>query len=56
MNLLRVAALLRELADVLEQPEHVKPKRRPVGPAPAPASPEAIVKVQRKLRRMGIAS
>jgi hypothetical protein len=57
VNIRRVAALLRELADVLEQPDpQARPKRRPIGPAPVPVSPEAIIKVQRKLRRLGIAS
>lgn len=60
MNVRRVAALLRELADAIEQddPAAKKPTRKrptakaePEGPPP---SPEAVARVRRALRRKGI--
>ena len=55
MNVRRVAALLRELADELEKPEPAKPRRRPLALVQGPAAkPEVLAKVQRGLRRAGI--
>jgi hypothetical protein len=61
MNARRVAALLRELADALEQDDPaVKPRtrRRPlVEPTDAPAvSPETMDRVRRRLRKSGVAA
>lgn len=58
MNVRRVAALLRELAEALEQEEPVKPRKRPlVEPKnPPPVSPETMERVQRKLRKAGVAA
>lgn len=56
MNTRRVAALLRELADAIDEPAPVvapKPKRRPVAMVlPPPPSPEMLSKVQRAVRRL----
>lgn len=56
VNVRRIAALLRELAEALEQQdEQPKPKRRPLASVPAPtARPEVVAKVRRNLRRAGI--
>jgi hypothetical protein len=59
MNARRVAALLRELADAIEQPvEQPKPKRRPRA-AGAPElsvvpSDAMTLRVGRTLRRLGV--
>jgi hypothetical protein len=58
MNVRRVAALLRELADAIEQDDPAtKPKqrKRPLVSVAAPkARPEVVEKVRRALRRKGI--
>ena len=56
VNVRRVAALLRELAEALEQEQPTKPRRRqPVEPTNAP-KPDAVAKVRRALRRQGVAA
>ena len=57
MNVRRVAALLRELADALEHEEPAKPRRRPlVEPVNPPVvSAETADRVRRNLRKAGIA-
>lgn len=58
MNVRRVAALLRELADAIEQDDPAtkqRPRKRPVvaskGPPP---SPEAVERMDRILRSKGL--
>lgn len=57
MNTRRVAALLRELADAIDEPAPVvaKPKRRLVAVRPPAQMPDAetLAKVQRAVRRLG---
>jgi hypothetical protein len=57
MNTRRVANLLRELADALNEPAQLpKPKRRLVAvraPAQLPDA-ETLAKVQRAVRRLGV--
>jgi hypothetical protein len=61
MNVRRVAALLRELAEALEQDDPARkpqrPRKRPLvepkGPVPE-VRPEVVDKVRRALRRKGI--
>jgi hypothetical protein len=57
MNVRRIAALLRELADAIEQPEEAKrPRRRPLVPVKAtPVSAELEQRVLRGMRRIGAA-
>lgn len=56
MNIRRVAALLRELAEALEQAQPTKTRRRaPVEPT-NPPRPDAVAKVRRALRRQGVAA
>lgn len=61
MNTRRVANLLRELADAIEQPEEPKrPRRRPLvkgaatAAATAAASPEMITRINRAMRNRGM--
>lgn len=59
MNVRRIAALLRELADAIEQPvEEPKPRRRPraVGAPELSIVPSdaMTLRVGRKLRRLGV--
>jgi hypothetical protein len=58
MNVRRVANLLRELAEALEEPDQQsKPKRRPLAVVQTPpARAEVLDKVRRGLRRAGIAT
>ncbi len=60
MNVRRIAALLRELAEALEQDDpssRPRPRKRPLvepkGPVPE-VRPEVVDKVRRALRRKGI--
>lgn len=56
VNIRRVAALLRELAEALEQEQQAKPRRRTRVEPTHPANPEAVAKVRRALRRQGVAA
>ena len=57
MNTRRVAALLRELAEALEQPEEPKrPRRRPIasGPTEPAARPAMVERIDRAMRNRGM--
>lgn len=57
MNIPRVAAALRELADALEEPARVRPRRKPRAPEPeTQPRPELVAQVRRTVRRKGIAA
>lgn len=57
MNVRRIAALLRELADAIEQPEAAKkPRRKTVAAPTAEVSPEAEARARRALRKQGVAA
>ena len=56
MNVRRVATLLRELAEALEQEQPTKARRRaPVEPT-HPPKPDAVARVRRAPRRQGVAA
>lgn len=56
MNTARVASLLRQLAEAIdEEPPKPRPRRRTIGPTPEqPPSPDMIAKVRRTLRKQGV--
>jgi hypothetical protein len=57
MNRKRVAALLRELADAIEQEEPKRsPRRRSVVAPPAEVSPQAEERARRALKKHGVAA
>jgi hypothetical protein len=56
MNIKRIASLLRELADAIEQEEPKRPKRKNVAAPDEPVSDEAKAKAQRALRKAGVAA
>lgn len=57
MNVKRVASLLRELADAIEQEAPARPRRRMLAPQPErPPSQDMIAKVRRTLRKQGVAA
>lgn len=57
MNVKRVASLLRELADAIEQTLPVRPRRRAIAPPPENKPDEATVaRVRRNLRKGGVAA
>lgn len=57
MNPRRIASLLRELADEFDRPVEQRPsKPRAVAAPKAQPSPDVVSKVQRRMRRLGIAS
>ena len=56
VNIRRVAALLRELAEALEQEQQAKPRRRARVEPTHPPNPDAVAKVRRALRRQGVAA
>jgi hypothetical protein len=56
VNIRRVAALLRELAEALEQEQPAKARRRSSVEPTNPPRPDAVAKVRRALRRQGVAA
>lgn len=56
MNIRRVASLLRELADAIEQPDTERPRRRPVVRPEGEPSQGKVDEVRRKLRKAGVAA
>lgn len=52
-----IRALTEELAQALEAPGKLKPKRRPIAPPPElPPSTDAVNRVRRSLRKNGVAA
>jgi hypothetical protein len=56
VNVRRVAALLRELADALDEPKQVRERKRVRAELPVKPSEATMAKVQRSLRKRGIAA
>lgn len=56
MNIRRVASLLRELADAIEQPDAERPRRRTVVRPGTEPSQGKVDEVRRKLRKAGVAA
>lgn len=56
MNARRIAALLRELADAFDETVREQPRRAPTPPPEQKAKPEAVDRVRRRLRRIGVST